>query len=298
MKSATGRPHASASAVRRRAAATAAAAALLLGACAPKVKPYAAPALADKHRMAILPFENLTKATGAAKTLEGMVLVEFLKRAPVTIVDPGEVAAALSKARVRIATSMSRDTLAAVARELGVDLVLVGTLHDYDVQTGSGAGTSGPIPVLAMTLRVVDARGGNIVWAANAARRGTDRETVFGIGRVHSLNALAEEAAASMAEAFAASLRSVRRGGAAPPSARPADVTPPHAAPASAAPDRAASDKAEPPIAAESAAPPPRTPEPPPAGDAGPARPADEQQTPAAPAGEDAPDARSEDARR
>ena len=66
--------------------------------------------------------------------------------------------------------------------ELGVDLVLVGTLHDYDTQAATGPGQSGHVPVLALTLRIVDGRTGTIVWAANAARRGTDRETVFGIG--------------------------------------------------------------------------------------------------------------------
>jgi TolB-like protein len=155
--------------------------------------------------MAILPFENLSKAPGAGKTLEGMVLVEFLKSTPLAIVDPGEVAAALSKERVRIATSMSKEALDAVAANLRVDLVLVGTLHDYDMQTTTGAGGSGQVPVLAMTVRILDARTGGIVWAANATRRGTDRETVFGIGRIHSLNTLAEETAADMAKAFAAS---------------------------------------------------------------------------------------------
>lgn len=192
---------------RRPAAAVVALAALALGACATPVEPFAGPGLtkAEGTKMAILPFENLSKAPGAGKTLEGMVLVEFLKRAPITIVDPGEVSAALSNQRVRVATSISRETLEEVAKELGVDLLLVGTLHDYDMQTGAGTGGSSQVPVLAVTLRVLDARGGGIVWAANAARRGTDRETVFGIGRIHSLNALAEETAAEMARAFAAS---------------------------------------------------------------------------------------------
>lgn len=180
----------------------AALAALLLGGCGATVKPYAGPALKKREgvKMAILPFDNLSKATGAGKSLEGMILVEFLKRAPVTIVDPGEVAAALSKERIRIATSMSRESLDALAKDLGVELVLLGTLHEYDMQAGT---TGGQIPILAVTLRVLDAPGGEIVWAANAARRGTDRETVFGIGRIYSLNTLAEETAAEMAQAFA-----------------------------------------------------------------------------------------------
>jgi hypothetical protein len=195
---------------RMRAAAGLALAALLLGACGGRVKPYAGADLAARSRsgervkLAILPFENLSKATGAGKTLEGMILVEILKRAPLSVLDPGEIAAALSKERVRVPTSMSRETLEAVAGTLHADLVLVGTVHEYDMQSGTGPG--GPIPVLAVTLRVLDPHGGDIVWAASTARRGTDKESVFGIGRIHSLNDLAEDTAAAMASAFAVSL--------------------------------------------------------------------------------------------
>lgn len=221
--------------------------AILLSACGRTIKPYAGPGLGrdDGTRMAILPFENLSKAPGAARTLEGMVLVEILKESPVAIVDPGEVADALSRERVRIATSMSREAMVAVAKALGVDLVLMGTLHDYDMQMATGVGGSAQIPVLSATLRVVDARTGEIVWAANAARRGTDRETVFGIGRVHSLDALAEETAADMARAFAASMGPRAKRPAAPRRAPPATLAPPGPAP-----DRAPPRPPPPPISA------------------------------------------------
>lgn len=84
---------------------------------------------------------------------------------------------------------------------------MVGTLHDFDMQLATGAGGSGQIPVVAVSLRILDASTGEIVWASNVARRGNDRETVFGIGRIHSLNNLAEETAAELAKAFAASLK-------------------------------------------------------------------------------------------
>jgi hypothetical protein len=180
-----------------------------LSGCAPSLKPYAGRNLkkGEGIRMAILPFENLSKTQGAGKSMENVVLVEFLKSGPVTIVDPGEVGAALSKERVRLTTSIPRETLVALGKGLGVDLFMMGTVHDYDMQLLTGAGTSGQVPVLAMSLRILDASTGEIVWAGNAARRGTDRETIFGIGRIHSLNNLAEETASQLAQAFAASLR-------------------------------------------------------------------------------------------
>lgn len=180
----------------------------LLG-CGPSLKPFAGANLkkGEGVKMAILPFENLSKTQGAGKSMESFVLVEFLKYAPVKVVDPGEVSAMLSKERVRLATSVPRETLISVGRGLGVDLFMMGTVHDFDMQLATGAGGSGQIPVVSMSLRILDASTGDIVWAGNASRRGSDRETVFGIGRIHSINNLAEETAAEMARAFSASLR-------------------------------------------------------------------------------------------
>ncbi|MBI5576049.1 MAG: hypothetical protein HY896_06755 [Deltaproteobacteria bacterium] len=182
--------------------------ALLFG-CGPTLKPFTGAGLrkGEGVKMAILPFENLSKTQGAGKSMESYILVELLKNAPVMVLDPGEVNAMLSKERVRLATSIPRETLVALGRGLGVDLFMMGTVHDFDMQIATGAGGSGQIPVVSMSLRILDASTGDIVWAGNASRRGSDRETVFGIGRIHSINNLAEETAAEMARAFSASLR-------------------------------------------------------------------------------------------
>jgi curli biogenesis system outer membrane secretion channel CsgG len=74
------------------------------------------------------------------------------------------------------------------------------------MQMASGAGGSGQIPVIAITLRIIDAATGEIVWAINAARSGSDKETVFGIGKIRSLNTLADDMAKQIAQAFADSL--------------------------------------------------------------------------------------------
>jgi curli biogenesis system outer membrane secretion channel CsgG len=83
---------------------------------------------------------------------------------------------------------------------------MVGIVHEFDVMMMSGAGGTGQVPQIAVTLRIVDAATGQIVWAGNASRTGKDRETVFGMGRVDSLNTLAEMTAQELARAFAQSL--------------------------------------------------------------------------------------------
>lgn len=182
---------------------------VLLSGCGPSsIKPFVSRDLkgGEGASMAILPFDNLSSTQGAGKSLESLVLIEFLKRSPVRIVDPGEVSAALSKERIRLATSIPRETVRTLGTDLGVGLLMLGAVHQYEMQTASGAGGTGNVPVLAVTVRIIDAGSGDIVWACTATRRGNDRETVFGIGKIQSLNALAEAAAAELAQAFADSL--------------------------------------------------------------------------------------------
>lgn len=182
---------------------------IVLSGCGPSIKPFAGRNLkgGEGVKMAILSFDNLSKTQGAGKSMENMVLTEFLKNSPVRIIDPGEVAAALSEERVRLATSIPKETVQALGKKLGVDLFMVGVVHEYEMQMASGAGGSGQVPFIAITLRIIDAKTGDIVWAINAARSGSDRETVFGIGKIQSLNTLADDIAKQIATAFADSLR-------------------------------------------------------------------------------------------
>lgn len=157
--------------------------------------------------MAVLPFDNLSETQGVGKKMESFILVEFLRSTPLKIIEPGELKAALSEERIRLATSIPKETVRKLGRKLGVNLFIIGTVLEYNLQLASGAAGRGEVPVVAVTLRVIDAETGDILWAVNAARRGTDRETIFGKGRVYSSDKLAQNIASEIAEAFAASLK-------------------------------------------------------------------------------------------
>lgn len=182
--------------------------ALFLSGCGPSIKPFISNDLKGGKggKMAILPFDNLSSTQGAGKSVESLVLIEFLKRSTLKVVDPGEVSAVLSRERIRLATNIPKETINALGTALGVKLLMMGTVHQYEMQAASGAGT-GNIPIIALSLRILDTESGDIVWASTVARRGNDREIVFGIGKIQSLNQLAEQTAMELAQAFADSLR-------------------------------------------------------------------------------------------
>lgn len=157
-------------------------------------------------KLAILPFDNLSEAPGAAKTMENFILVEFLKIPDLSIFEPGEVGEAISRQRVRLATNIPQDVVLKIGESLNADLIMIGVVHDFQMQRLTGASGSGETPVLAASVRILDARTGGIVWATSVSRNGMDSESIFGIGRIRSLNQLAADTAAEIAGACRGSL--------------------------------------------------------------------------------------------
>jgi hypothetical protein len=51
-------------------------------------------------------------------------------------------------------------------------------------------------------MRLVRCEDGRIVWAGSHARRGDDTETVFGLGRVTTLEQLADKTVAELMESL------------------------------------------------------------------------------------------------
>lgn len=182
---------------------------LLVGCGGQRMSPYISDNLVggDGGRIAILPFDNLSADQRAAKTLETMVMVEFLKQTSMNVIDPGVVHEALVQERVRLATAIPRANLISLGERLGVDIFIIGIVHEYAMQRATGAGGVGDVPAISLTLRALDAKSGEILWALSANKRGNDRESVFGIGRINSLDRLSNDTARDAARVFASSLR-------------------------------------------------------------------------------------------
>ena len=62
---------------------------IMLSGCGPSVKPFAGRNLkgGEGVKMAILSFDNLSKTQGAGKSMENMILTEFLKSSSVRITE-------------------------------------------------------------------------------------------------------------------------------------------------------------------------------------------------------------------
>ena len=114
------------------------------------------------------------------------------------MVDPGEVQALVLQKRIRLADRLPLSTLQEIGTELGCRYVLVGSVNAF----GMVSEASMSYPSVSLTMRMVRCSDGRIVWAGSHARRGDDTETVFGMGRVATLEQLTEKAVAELLESL------------------------------------------------------------------------------------------------
>lgn len=150
----------------------------------------------SRASVAVLPLENLSGRTELGERFSRLAWAAIGRDERFRVTDIGEVETAIGELRIRNAGLVSRDQVQRLARRLGVRWILAGTL----LECGSARTPDGDVPAFGMTLRVLDGRTGEVVWADMRARTGEDRETIFGWGRESSLDRLAERTARDLIE--------------------------------------------------------------------------------------------------
>jgi hypothetical protein len=99
---------------------------------------------------------------------------------------------------VRSAASMTPAQVKAMADTIGVSYLLFGSV----LESGTIQNDNVAIPSAGATLRLVEAASGRVLWAGVHFRSGEDKETVFGWGRVMSMERLVSELASDMLRDF------------------------------------------------------------------------------------------------
>jgi len=133
--------------------------------------------------VAVLPPVNYSRnQTAPDLVVDGLVL-EILRLERLRPVDPGEVEKVILAKRIRLTDRMPSETLSEIGRLLNAKYILTGSINQFDYVTVRNES----FPVISLSLRMIDADEGEVVWAATCTRRGDDSETVFGLGRVKTL---------------------------------------------------------------------------------------------------------------
>jgi hypothetical protein len=175
-----------------------------LSACAPSPQAYIAEPLTGPMRIAVLPLANYSDSREAPERLGPMLAVALSQFQTVEVVEPGRVEEALSREPWLMIDRIPPDLVDTLGAEMGADAILLGAVLAYGLRDGP----DGALPEVAISLRLLETPGGRVLWSAVHSRGGSDGETVFGLGRVTSLERLAADVVEEITKTFPA-----RRGG-------------------------------------------------------------------------------------
>lgn len=129
--------------------------------------------------VAVLPFDNMTKADGAATKVHGIFLIELLSTGAFDVVEPGRVAKVVGGGRSASMETLDSADFQRLGKELGVDGLFLGTVVDFaETRTGNT-----PAPEVAIRLRLVEVVSGVTVWSTSDSKSGaTLSRQLIGVG--------------------------------------------------------------------------------------------------------------------
>jgi TolB-like protein len=111
-------------------------------------------------RVAVLPFETLTSDEYAGEKIRQSVITELLSRG-IDVVEPGEVTRALVELKIRSLGSIKISDIQTLAKTLGVEALMMGSVEAY----GISRGITVSYPEVSISLRLIEASSGKIIWS-------------------------------------------------------------------------------------------------------------------------------------
>lgn len=155
----------------------------------------------QRMRIAVLPFDNVSKDPDAGRVLTNTIVTYLLSTGDFDVVEPGIVNSSLQSEGARLTEGITVETCQKLQPKLTADAYIIGMVEEYgEVRVGADT-----YPAISFSARLVDARTADILWAATISKTGADSVKLFDIGRIASLGKLSKQAVASMAVSLASS---------------------------------------------------------------------------------------------
>lgn len=128
---------------------------------------FVAPIAAPITKVAVMPFKAPTELIGSS--VADMIVTELLRAKRYTLVERSQMAHVLSETELALA-GLSQSKAMEVARMLGADGVVIGTVDEYGTQAQRGK----TYAVVGVAIRLVNASNGQILWSADLAKMAED----------------------------------------------------------------------------------------------------------------------------
>jgi hypothetical protein len=151
----------------------------------PKIR-FRSPLLDEQHgaRAAVLPFLNRTGRRGAGEVVALEVVRQLVASGRYRVLEPGVVREYMLRSRLMMPGGVSLEASRMFVGALGVDLLVNGTIFDFE-ESGGLAG-----PNIRFSVVGLDGGSGEVVWHSTSYGRGDDGVFFFGLGRIMTADGL------------------------------------------------------------------------------------------------------------
>jgi hypothetical protein len=131
------------------------------------------------QNVAVMPFTNLTRENVAGERVRDVFMTMLQATGGVYVVPPGEVARGISRSNIDRPMAPTTEEVLKFAKIVTADVVITGTLTEYgEVRSGSTSAN-----VIALSLQMMEAQTGRVVWSASTTKGGvTATDRLFGGG--------------------------------------------------------------------------------------------------------------------
>ena len=184
----------------------------LMAGCGPHVYIHPSPGLDLINKMAVMPFDNLTKDDKAAEKVRNGFVIETLRTGSFNVIDTGETdrllqAAGLSynvpdtgvSATIEEEAAASTPLSKRIGDALGVQAIIVGSVEAYSAERVGDQVR----PEVSISARLIDAETGIIIWGSTHTRRGGAGFPIFGWGKTTSLSVMSQKVIQDMVNSLA-----------------------------------------------------------------------------------------------
>jgi len=140
--------------------------------------------------VAVMPFTNLTRDNMAGERVRDVFMTMLQATGGVYVIPPGEVARGIGRLNLDRPATPTPEDVTKFAKIVSTDAVFTGTVKEYgEVRSGSSAAN-----VVSVSLQMMEAQTGRLVWSASSTRGGvTTSDRLFG-GGGEPMNATTQKA--------------------------------------------------------------------------------------------------------
>jgi polysaccharide biosynthesis protein PelC len=118
--------------------------------------------------VAVVPFSNLARDQVVAERVRDVFINRLLSTEAVYVLPVGEVARGIAKLELQNPPSPTPEEVVKLGALLKADAVITGVVREYgEVRSGSAAAN-----IISMSIQLVEAETGKIVWSASSTKGG------------------------------------------------------------------------------------------------------------------------------